>query len=185
MDTINNRDNLFSRGPSPPPQPQQGFQVPLAQSNDPHPSAALPFSQYQPQASSTAQSHLDSVFHNLNSAQQQQQRHPSPQLGPGSTIVYGPQEAPVSAPATPASVHGGSVTSSGSAPSNPTADRQNALLHLLGSVSSPPSSAQNVPLPAPQAPPPRASTPPGTSSRPVGSTSETQGKYLLEQLMSG
>lgn len=190
MDTINNRDNnLFSRGPSPPPQ-QQSFQVPFAQSNEQIPtSSSPPFPQYQSptsaSAAATAQTHLDSLLHNLSSPQQPQ-RQPSPQPGPVGGIVYGPQEAPVSAPATPASIHAGSVTSSGSAPSNQTADKKTALLSLLGAVSSPPSSTQNVPLPPAAAPPPRAPTPPGASaSRQVGTTSESQGKFLLEQLMSG
>ncbi|CAL1704309.1 unnamed protein product [Somion occarium] len=150
MDPINNRDNLFSRGPSPPPQIHQQFQPPLSQFGDPHVSPQGSIRDNM--AASTA--HLDSLFHNL--ASPPQASHSSPQPSNAGSVNYpNPQDVPVSGPATPASVTAGSIASSGSAPSNPAAERQ------------------NIP------------TPPGSAPRSAPSSGENQGKMLLEQLMSG
>lgn len=178
MDPIANRDTLFSRGPSPPPQQPQHFQAASTQLADGNVSAP----QTVREANNTAaQSALDSLFHNLSAAQ-------PPQVGPQpatlpTNIHAGPQDVPHSGPATPASVNAGSVSSSHSGPSNTTADRQNALLSLLGAVTSPPSSSTQIPPmigPMPQQVP----TPPGSAPR-IGQSSNEQTKFLLDQLMSG
>lgn len=182
MDPINNRDNLFSRGPSPPPQIHQQFQPPLSQFGDPHVSPQGSIRDNM--AASTA--HLDSLFHNL--ASPPQASHSSPQPSNAGSVNYpNPQDVPVSGPATPASVTAGSIASSGSAPSNPAAERQNVLLSLLGAVGSPSTSIQSVQSQAAAAPPPpqQIPTPPGSAPRSAPSSGENQGKMLLEQLMSG
>ena len=172
MDHGSTRDNVFSRGPSPPP--QQPFAA-LSQVNDPHVSPAPSYRELPP-ASSTA--HLDNLFQPLTS-----NSHVSPQPSNNSSNIYaGPQEAN-SGHATPASVNAGSISSSMSGPSNQAHERQNALLSLLGSTVSGPSnvpSASSAPIPPPQVP-----TPPGSAQRSGGITSsESQGKLLLEQIMS-
>ncbi|KAH8108132.1 hypothetical protein BXZ70DRAFT_39589 [Cristinia sonorae] len=183
MDPITSRDNLFSRGPSPPPQPHQLFQGPPVQSNDQHVSPAPSIREVAPAPAAT---HLDSLFHNLAAPTQ---RQPSPHPIVNNPVYAAPQDAPASGPATPASNAAGSVTSAGSA-SNPNTERQNALLSLLGTVAPQGAIHQPNPQPSAQAPPPpqQVPTPPGSAPRsgPSGpSNSESQGKILLEQLMSG
>ncbi|KAI0361950.1 hypothetical protein OH77DRAFT_6284 [Trametes cingulata] len=177
MDNVPNRDNVFSRGPSPPP-PTQHFQVPQTQQNDPHVS---PAPSHREVAQTTAQSHLDSLLHGLNAPSTS---HVSPQPSVASAGIYhGPQEPVHSGPATPASGHAGSVSSGVSGPGNQSNERQNALLTLLGAVASPSSNPQPM---LPMGPPPQqVPTPPGSAPRPGMSSSESQGKLLLEQLMSG
>ncbi|EPT05944.1 hypothetical protein FOMPIDRAFT_1026825 [Fomitopsis schrenkii] len=173
MDHVNTRDNVFSRGPSPPP--QQPFAA-LSQVNDPHVSPAPSYREPPPASSTT---HLDNLFQPLTSTS-----HISPQpSNNGSNIYAGPQESN-SGHATPASVNAGSISSSMSGPSNQAHERQNALLSLLGTTVSGPS---NVPsAPAAPAPPSQVPTPPGSAQRSGGiNSSESQGKLLLEQLMSG
>ncbi|KAH9854093.1 hypothetical protein C2E23DRAFT_82041 [Lenzites betulinus] len=178
MDPIPNRDNVFSRGPSPPP--TQHFQVPQAQHNEPHVS---PAPSHREPAPTTAQTHLDSLLHGLNTPSAS---HVSPQPSAASASIYhGPQEPPHSGPATPASGHAGSISSNVSGQAIQTSDRQNALLSLLGAVSSPSSNPQPMPHVAPPAPPQQVPTPPGSAPKPGMMTSESQGKLLLEQLMSG
>ncbi|KAI0664945.1 hypothetical protein C8Q70DRAFT_940901 [Cubamyces menziesii] len=177
MDPIPNRDNVFSRGPSPPP-PAQLFQLPQTQQNEPH---ASPAPSHREIAQTTAQSHLDSLLHNLSGASAS---HVSPQPSVASASIYhGPPEPAHSGPATPASGNAGSISSNISGPGNQSSERQNALLSLLGAVSSPSSNAQPMP---PMGPPPQqVPTPPGSAPRPGMSNNESQGKLLLEQLMSG
>ncbi|KAL4250457.1 Enhancer of mRNA-decapping protein 4 C-terminal domain-containing protein [Abortiporus biennis] len=178
MDPINNRDNLFSRGPSPPPQTQQQlFSQPLVQLNDPN----APSASHRDNVTS-ASSHLDSLFHNL-AAPPPRSASPQAQNVSNNNNFIGPQDIPASGPATPASVNAGSVTSSGSVPSNQTTERQNALLSLLGAVSSPSSNSQTQPI-ASTIPPQQVPTPPGSAPR-AGPSNESQTKLLLEQLMSG
>ncbi|KAI0928852.1 hypothetical protein AcW2_004723 [Taiwanofungus camphoratus] len=175
MDPISSRDNVFSRGPSPPPPPPQPFKV--SQLNDPHVS---PGPSHRDTLPSSSTSHLDNLFHTLNAPSTS---HVSPQPSNSSAHIYsGPQEPNNSGHGTPASVNAGSVSSSISAPSNPTAERQNALLSLLGAVSS--SSTQAAPAGGP-VPPQQIPTPPGSAQRAGMPSSESQGKLLLEQLMSG
>ncbi|KAI0781076.1 hypothetical protein BD413DRAFT_462702 [Trametes elegans] len=177
MDPIPNRDNVFSRGPSPPP--PQHFQLPQPQSSEPHVS---PVPTQREVAQTTAQSHLDSLIHGLNTPSA---AHVSPQPSVASASIYhGPHEPAPSGPATPASGHAGSVSSNVSGHGHQPNDRQNALLSLLGSVASPSSNPQPMPQVGPPAPQ-QVPTPPGSAPRGGVSNSESQGKLLLEQLMSG
>ncbi|PCH38277.1 hypothetical protein WOLCODRAFT_115184 [Wolfiporia cocos MD-104 SS10] len=184
MDPITGRDNVFSRGPSPPPN-QQSFQLPPTQLNDPQASPVPSLRDPPPATSST--NHLDHLFHTLNAPSAS---HVSPQpSNSGSNIYAGPQEHPNSGPATPASVNAGSVSSSMTGPNTQASDRQNALLSLLGTVSGPPSNNQGNTQINPnlggQVPPQQVPTPPGSAQRALMSNNESQGKLLLEQLMSG
>lgn len=163
MDRLNLHDNLFSRGGSTPP-PSQHYGNPT-------------------QSSSSSPSQIDSLFHNLSAPSSSQH------LGPVTGSLYGnPAHA-----TSNMSLHDDAVSSSGSAPTNhPTADRQSALLSLLGTVSNPSGSVRgpsaNAPPPPPPPQPQQVPTPPGSSQRSgnsPGNDNETQGKYLLEQLMSG
>ncbi|KAI0079997.1 hypothetical protein K474DRAFT_440600 [Panus rudis PR-1116 ss-1] len=179
MDPISSRDaNLFSRGPSPPPQQQQHFQAAISQLPDPHVSPQSTHRDIPPQSNS----HIDSLFHNLGATQPAQT---SPQPSNAGSVHYsGPQDAPASGPATPASIGAGSIASTGSGHVNSNAERQNALLTLLGSVSGPQPNVQNIPQQA-QVPPQQIPTPPGSAPRSGPTNNESQGKLLLEQLMSG
>lgn len=176
MDPIGSRDNLFSRGPSPPPQPQP-FQLGVpTQGSDPHTPASSSIRENTPTAHST----LDSLFHGLTASAPQQASQQPPSHA--SNVYAVPQDVPHSGPATPASVNAGSVSSSHSGPSNTTADRQNALLSLLGAVTSPPAHSQAPP--SFSSIPQQVPTPPGSAPR-VGQSSNEQTKFLLDQLMSG
>lgn len=182
MDPIT-RDNVFSRGPSTPPPSSSQFQmVPHVPgpSSEPHVSPAP--SHREASAPNTAQSHLDSLLHNLNAPSAS---HTSPQPSIASATIYqGPHEQPHSGPATPASGNAGSISSNVSGPSNQATERQNALLSLLGAVSSPSSNPQPIP-PMGSVQPTQIPTPPGSAPRTGLTSSESQGKLLLEQLMSG
>lgn len=180
MDT--GRETLFSRGPSPPP-PHQAFQMSSTQQQQEHPPAAAPT---QRETTVTANNALDSLFQNLTAPAQSQVSSQPPAVS--NNPFQGPlQDVPHSGPATPASVNAGSVTSSHSGPSHATADRQNALLSLLGAVTSPATSTTSIPNIQSMAPmaPQQVPTPPGSAPRLPPTTSESQGKFLLEQLMSG
>ncbi|KAI0670515.1 hypothetical protein C8Q78DRAFT_975321 [Trametes maxima] len=180
MDPVPSRDNVFSRGPSPPP-PAQLFQLAPAQQHLPDPHVSPAPSHREP-AQTTAQSHLDSLLHGLNSPSA---AHVSPQPSVASaTIYHGPQEPVHSGPATPASGHAGSVSSNVSGPGNQSHERQNALLTLLGAVASPSSNPQPM-LPVGPPAPQQVPTPPGSAPRGGLTNSESQGQLLLEQLMSG
>ena len=181
MDPIANRDNIFSRGPVTPPPPQQFSMLP-GQSTEPHGSPAP--SIREAAAPSSSHSHLDNLFHGLNSAPAAS--HVSPQPSVASANIYpGPQEQVHSAgPATPASGNAGSVSSNMSGSANQATERQNALLSLLGTVSSPSSNPQPMPPMGPVQPQ-QVPTPPGSAPRAGVSHSDAQGKLLLEQLMSG
>lgn len=153
---------LFSRGNTPPSQQQQ-FSAPSFP-DDP------------------VQSHIDSLFNQL-AAPVSDQNAPASQRAPKQTEPY-----PVSnsAPVTPAApMMDKPMTSTPPAQSSQasTADRQNALLSLLGgpvSINRPPPTS--IPLPTSQGP-----TPPGPSPALHGDGNnlhnEAQGKSLLEQLM--
>ncbi|KZT11432.1 uncharacterized protein LAESUDRAFT_740929 [Laetiporus sulphureus 93-53] len=178
MDPITGRDTLFSRGPSPPPQAQP-FQMPPSQLSDAHTSPAPSFRDLAPMQGA---SHLDSLFQGLSA---QPTSRASPQMSnTGSNVYSGHHDPNNSGHATPASMNAGSVASSMSGPNNPVTERQNALLSLLGAVSGPPSGAQAA-SGGGQAPPQQVPTPPGSAQRGAASSNETQGKLLLEQLMTG
>lgn len=198
MDPIASRENLFSRGPSPPTHQPMQLTPPPQQQQEQQPAA--PPSHHDTNA--TATNALDSLFHNLT-APAQHQVSPQPPVA-ASNAFSAPENVPHSGPATPASVNAGSISSGHSGPGHATADRQNALLSLLGAVTSPAASTtslntQSLTSNAPQQVP----TPPGSAPRAPAhdnhnthgalnthSThnthhSESQGKFLLEQLMSG
>lgn len=177
MDNVPGRENVFSRGPTPPPQHSPFLPPPPVEQN--------PTSNQQSlrDTTPTASSALDSLLSNL-SAPAPSQSNPQSQVSMPTTYA-GPQDVPHSGPATPASVAGGSVSSSHSVPTNPTHERQNALLSLLGAVTSPSTTTQAMPLMGPPAPPQQVPTPPGSAPRAGPSSNESQGKMLLEQLMSG
>lgn len=159
MDRSNLHENLFSRGTSTPPLSQQP-----------------PYANLHPQSSSSSPNHIDSLFHNMSISPS----NPQASSG-GSGNLY---DNPVLATSN-MSVND-DAASSGSAPINSTADRQSALLSLLGSVSTTGGRASGGGVP-PQ--PQQVPTPPGSSQRtghspPINNGNEA-GKYLLEQLMSG
>jgi hypothetical protein len=157
MDRPNLHESLFSRGTStPPPTVKQHYGL---------------------QASSSP-NHIDNHFHNRSG------QPPSQQIGsPGSGSLY--TNPALGTPIMP--MDKDTISSSSSAV---TVDRQSALLSLLGSVP-----AGNVrgasgggPAPQPHQQAQQVPTPPGSSQRTGNSPShanETQGKHLLEQLMSG
>ncbi|KXN90514.1 hypothetical protein AN958_04186 [Leucoagaricus sp. SymC.cos] len=179
----NNRTNireLFSRGSTPPNQQNLHQQFP--------PPAQLP--------SNSSPNQIDALFQNITAPvmqqspqQPQQQQQLSPQQPIQSNIqsTDKPAHTVSSAPVTPVMA----LTDEPSAPSSSAsgataADRQSALLSLLGGPAMsnrPPVQASNVPLPTTTQVP----TPPGSSQRSNASPGHNgnQGKILLEQLMAG
>lgn len=107
---------------------------------------------------------IDSLFHHLSSSSEHQ---PETYLNsaPSSPVMSSNDEQPVSS----------SVSTSTNA------DRQSALLSLLGPPTNPRGAAANPQNPQQVPTPPSASTRSGASP----THNETQGKILLEQLMSG
>lgn len=154
----NSIHELFSRGSTPPiPQQAQHQQFPSTSSL----------------SHSSSPSEIDTLFHQLSSASGQQQSQP--QSGPDN---YGN-----SSPTTPTSTMASeaSITSPIASP-NTTADRQSALLSLLGGPS-----AANARAVGPQQPQ-QVPTPPSSSAARSGASpnhNEASGKILLEQLMAG
>lgn len=181
MDPITGRENVFSRGPSPPP--HQAFQMPPPQQQQEQQPLAPPT---QRETTVTANNALDTLFQNLT-APPQPQVGPQPPSVPSNPFSNQPLDVPHSGPATPASVNAGSVSSSHSGPGHASADRQNALLSLLGAVASPSTATATIPNLQSMAPPApqQVPTPPGSAPRLPPTSSESQGKMLLEQLMSG
>ncbi|KAG6874293.1 hypothetical protein C0995_001518 [Termitomyces sp. Mi166 len=162
MDSRNPLAELFSRGSTPPAPQQQPLQQP--------PSNASP-------------TQIDSLFQHLAVDRQQQQptSHVSDNYGSSASVssLLSLTDEPISSAASNAGATN--------------AERQNALLSLLGgapSTMNPRGVPAPVPVPVP-APVPVASqqvpTPPGSSQRSGSGEAhnETQGKYLLEQLMAG
>ncbi|KAF7295306.1 hypothetical protein MIND_01069900 [Mycena indigotica] len=140
------RADLFSRGSTPP----------IASQQPPQPFVGPP-----PHESSN--SHIDSLFHQLNASASSTDQQSEAYSGPATPITSNDEQTPQA----PASI------------SSSNADRQSALLSLLGgapaTTRAPPANPQQVPTP------PSASTRSGASP----THNETQGKILLEQLMSG
>src|ERR1700730_9580589 len=135
MDRPANVPELFSRGSTPPSDPQ--FQRLPYNNPPPHPSNA---------------NTLDTLFHGISTTQQHSVGLPPGFAGPPNVI-----------PEPPLTILD---------------DRQNALLTLLGTVSPLASQSRTIP-PATSQNVTQIPTPPGTTN-----TSESQGKYLLDQLMS-
>lgn len=172
---------IFSRGPSPPR--RASFDNPQ-QLVDTQPASVDPIS--------SSPNHIETLFNNLGSPTSTQS-HTGPFMNPHSVHESN------SAPATPGIGGGGpgsTASSTVSAPVNTSSERQNALLSLLGSVSVS-NTAANTPssAPVPQLPqqvqqqqqPQQIPTPPGSASaqRSPPINNNDQGKFLLDQLMSG
>ena len=180
MDPIAVIENLLSRGPSPPL--HQPFQLPPTQSSEQQQVVSPPAQQQS--SAATAASALDSLFQTL-AAPAQPQVSPQPSAAVSNTFSGPSPDVPHSGPATPGSVNAGSVSSSLSGPNHPSADRANALLSLLTISNSPTVSNVTNPQTAAPSAPQQVPTPPGSAPRVPATSSESQGKLLLEQLMSG
>ncbi|KAG5342201.1 hypothetical protein C0989_004513 [Termitomyces sp. Mn162] len=160
MDNRNPLAELFSRGSTPPASQQQ---QPL-----------------QPPSSNASPTQIDSLFQHLTvDRQQQPSGHVPDTYGSSASMstLLSLTDEPIS------------NTTSNAGATN--AERQTALLSLLGGGSStinPRGTQAQAPAPAPVVPQ-QVPTPPGSSQRSgTGETpthNETQGKYLLEQLMAG
>ena len=161
MDHQNPHESLFSRGGSTPPMGQH-FGNPT-------------------QSSSNSPNNIDSIFSSMSAA-------PTT----GEPLPVGSSTNPYVNPAfatSNMSFHDDTAPS-GSVPANTsTTDRQSALLSLLGTVSN---SGGSVRGPSgggpPVSQPQQVPTPPGSSHKSgnsSGNDNESQGKFLLEQLMSG
>lgn len=156
---VNPLHDLFSRGSTPPVQIQQQF-------NNPH------------RAENSSPNELDNLFHNISAPHDQQQQV---QQQPQVHSVQSSDAYTSSAPVTPSmSLTDEPLNSAASVPNAGSSDRQSALLSLLGGTAP---VRPAVGASAPQQVP----TPPGSSQRSNASPNhnETQGKILLEQLMSG
>lgn len=164
---------LFSRGATPPTQQPQHQQ----------------FSSGSHLSNSSSPNQIDSLFHHLSTPGDQQLTQ---QSASQTSDNYG-NSAPVT-PAMPLTDEPSTV-SNASAPSVTAADRQSALLSLLGGPATGTAArgnANNINNTVPLVPAPaQVPTPPGSSQRSEASPShntshnEAQGKILLEQLMAG
>ncbi|KAG5645898.1 hypothetical protein DXG03_005045 [Asterophora parasitica] len=163
--SVNPLQKLFSRGSSPPAQPQPQIHQPLSRNPSPN--------------------QIDSLFHNLTapSDHQVQSATQLPNNYGSSASVTSLLSSLTDEPIAP------SISSTTTSATN--ADRQSALLSLLGGGPVP-LNPRGLPPPAAVAgpsQPQQVPTPPGSSQRSHnGSTpthQEVQGKYLLEQLMAG
>jgi hypothetical protein len=166
---MDNRANplhdLFSRGSTPPVQQPQLQQ----------------YAASQHLSNNSSPNQIDSLFHNLSTPADQQK--PQHQSANTTTDNYG-SSSPV---ASVMSLTDEPITSSASTSNATAADRQSALLSLLGgpsSASNPRNAAMGA---AGSSLPQQVPTPPGSSQRSGSSPThnETQGKILLEQLMAG
>ncbi|KZP02996.1 hypothetical protein FIBSPDRAFT_1055513 [Athelia psychrophila] len=155
MDHGNLHENLFSRGGQTPP-------------SVPRPTFA--------QSSSSSPSHLDTLFQNLSAPSSTNQVN---KLEP-EDLYSNPVHA-----LSNMSINDDAHSTSSAPIMHSPADRQSALLSLLGSVSSPTSTHQGL---SSAGHPPQPQTPPAPSQRTGNSPNndnELQGKFLLEQLMAG
>lgn len=155
---VNPLHDLFSRGSTPPVQ-QQPF-------NNSH------------RVDNSSPNELDNLFHHISAPHEQQQQI---QQQPQVHSVQSSDAYSTSAPVTPSmSLTDEPLSSAASVPNSSSADRQSALLSLLGGAAPVrPAVGSSAPQQVP--------TPPGSSQRSNASPNhnETQGKILLEQLMSG
>ncbi|EJD05745.1 uncharacterized protein FOMMEDRAFT_153083 [Fomitiporia mediterranea MF3/22] len=186
MDRSNfNVMSLFSGRPATPPQ-----ELPL-QSSPPQPQLSPTHSYREPPPSSPPKT-LDSLFRNISNNQSAS----SDTTPPATANMNNPfrnqaptQPANHSGPGTPvSSVTAASGSSHGSANNQPPADRQSALLSLLGSTVGSNNGATVSATSGPSQPliPHHPPSPPiDQRARLMHPGSEAQGKILLEQLMSG
>ncbi|KAL5511726.1 hypothetical protein ACEPAH_4944 [Sanghuangporus vaninii] len=190
MDRANfNVMSLFARPVTPP-------QEPSLQSSPPQPQLSPTHSYREPLPSSPPKNQtLDSLFRSMNNNQPISSDHTPPATSnmnnPFRTQAPA-QPANNSGPGTPvSSVTAASHSSHGSGSNQPPADRQSALLSLLGStvgnngtsVSASSVGSGNQPLIPHNPPSPPIDIDQRARLAPQGS--EAQGKILLEQLMSG
>ncbi|KAI5124340.1 hypothetical protein M0805_008947 [Coniferiporia weirii] len=203
--------SLFAKAATPPPDPsspslqdlnltqpahQQQQQQQQQQTSLQHVSPAQSYREPPP---SSPPSSLDSLFRNINPQPSGQSELTPPAASANMNNPFRTQPPTQtsnnSAPATPvSSITAGSGSSGGSAGNQPPADRQSALLSLLGSTvggssantnqQSTIGSSMNQPL-IPHQPPTPPSVEQRTRPMPAQSGNEAQGKILLEQLMSG
>ncbi|KAJ4488438.1 hypothetical protein J3R30DRAFT_3792845 [Lentinula aciculospora] len=164
---MDNRQNssihdLFSRGSTPPVQqiqPQQ-YQLPVQGPHLPHISPGH---------------QIDSLFQQLSSSSPAE--HPSVE-----SLSSSMQEIPIMLSDEP--ISSGIATSNINASSSSAADRQSALLNLLSGATgatAAQSNVGNVGASSQQQQQPQIPTPPGSAP----THNEAQGKFLLEQLMTG
>lgn len=148
---VNPLHELFSRGSTPPVQQSQPLHPPLSNTSSPN--------------------QIDSLFHQLSPPDQHHQSagHVSDSYGSSASVT------------SLLSLTDEPVTSSASTTSATNADRQSALLSLLGTPSSLNVRAGTGPVAGPPMPQQQVPTPPGAAA----SQNEAQGKFLLEQLMAG
>ncbi|KAJ3889320.1 hypothetical protein GG344DRAFT_51895 [Lentinula edodes] len=162
---MDNRQNLFSRGSTPPmqqpAQPQQ-YQLPV---QGPHLHHISPGHQ------------IDSLFQQLSSSS------PAEHLSADSLSNSMPETSVISLSDEP--VSSGIPTSNITASNSSAADRQSALLNLLSGATgttATQTNVGNVGTSSQQQPSqPQIPTPPGSAP----THNEAQGKFLLEQLMTG
>ncbi|KAJ3932683.1 MAG: hypothetical protein NXY57DRAFT_92220 [Lentinula lateritia] len=163
---MDNRQNLFSRGSTPPmqqsAQPQQ-YQLPV---QGPHLHHISPGHQ------------IDSLFQQLSSSS------PAEHLSGDSLSNSMPETSAISLSDEP--VSSGVPTSSITASNSSAADRQSALLNLLSGATGTTATQSNVgnvgtSSQQQQSSQPQIPTPPGSAP----THNEAQGKFLLEQLMTG
>lgn len=192
--------SLFgARGVTPPQDPSSPTQSQMQQNSQyqaPQQQHVSPAQSYREPHPSSPPKTLESLFRNLGQASSSEPTHSASGNNPFRSQQQPIQQNNNSAPATPvSSVTAGSASSGGSGGNPAPADRQSALLSLLGStVASPggPSASGNStvnvgPSNNQYSIPQQRPSPPGVEQRPrpAPSGSEAQGKYLLEQLMSG
>ncbi|KAH8117242.1 hypothetical protein DFH11DRAFT_992332 [Phellopilus nigrolimitatus] len=198
MDRSNfNVMSLFARAVTPPQDSSSPTHPSQQLHQHPHQHVSPAQSYREPPPASPPKS-LDSLFRNLNNTQPSAASEPGP-TPPAVANMNNPFRTQVpppntnnSAPATPvSSITAASHSSAGSAQNQPPADRQSALLSLLGSTvapsgaSSSATSAGNQPLIPHQPPSPPSIEQREQRVRLMQSGNEAQGKILLEQLMSG
>jgi hypothetical protein len=191
MDHHNLIRNIFSRNTSPPIQSYPDDQSPSTQ-HFPQFQHVSPSQSLKDVAPSSPPTHVESLFSNLT-ATGQSSVNPNPPLQgtayPMTTTTAA--AATASGPTSPASsitalsAPTNMSTSTNTPPNaNPQSDsRQSALLSLLSSVSPAGSSSSSAPQQIPT--PPAPSGPPNRTVPITAANNESQGRLLLEQLMSG
>ena len=191
MDHHNLIRNIFSRNTSPPIQSYPDDQSPSTQ-HFPQFQHVSPSQSLKDVAPSSPPTHVESLFSNLTAPGQssvnpnllhQATAHPMTTTTAAAATASGPTSPASSITALSAPTN--MSTSTNTPPiSNPPGDsRQSALLSLLSSVSPAGSSSSSAPQQIPT--PPAPSGPPNRTVPVTAANNESQGRFLLEQLMSG